>query len=222
MPAADPVPAPTPAFQVLPAPAPTPTARPAVALNPPPETPEAPPEPPQPPRVTIPAGTLITVRLAEEISSDKNQPGDVFSATLDQPLVAGGFAIAERGAHVEGRIIEAQPAGRVKGVSELAVQLTKLHTSDGQDVSISTEKFVREGPTSHASDAKKVGAGAALGAIIGAIAGGGKGAAIGAGAGGAAGGGVAMATRGKPVRLPVETRLTFRLQQPVTLTERVE
>jgi len=61
-----------------------------------------------------------------------------------------------------------------------------------------------------------------LGAAIGAIAGGGKGAAIGAGAGAAGGGGVAVATRGKPVELPVETRLTFRIEQPVTITERLQ
>ena len=54
------------------------------------------------------------------------------------------------------------------------------------------------------------------------MAGGGKGAAIGAGAGGAAGGGVAAATRGRPAQLPVETRLTFRIEKPVTLTERIQ
>ena len=62
--------------------------------------------------------------------------------------------------------------------------------------------------------------GAAGGAAIGAIAGGGKGAAIGAGAGGAAGAGTVLATRGKPAALPSETRITFRLAAPVTLTER--
>jgi hypothetical protein len=198
-----------------------PAPEPAVPLNPPPGTETAPPEPRQPHHATIPAGTMLTVRLAETISSDKNQPGDSFSATLDRPLVVDGFVIAERGARVEGKIVDAQRAGRVKGVSELSVQLTRLHTSDGQNVPISTGKYVREGPTSHASDAKKVGAGAAIGAIIGAIAGGGKGAAIGAGVGGAAGAGTVAATRGKPVELPVETRLTFRLEQPVTLTERL-
>ena len=108
-----------------------------------------------------------------------------------------------------------------KGVAQLAVQLTKLHTSDGQDISLSTEKFAKEGPTSKGDDAKKVGIGAALGAAIGAIAGGGKGAAIGAGAGGAAGAGTVAATRGKEVELPVETRLTFKIQEPVTVTERI-
>jgi len=172
--------------------------------------------------VTIPAGTLLSVRLGETLASDRNHPGDAFSATLDQPLVIDGFVIAERGARVQGKVLEAQEAGRVKGVSSLSVHLTRLHTSDGQDVNLQTASFHKEGPASHGEDAKKIGAGAAIGAVIGAIAGGGKGAAIGAGVGGAAGTGTVMATRGKAAELPVETRLSFRVEQPVTITERLK
>ena len=63
------------------------------------------------------------------------------------------------------------------------------------------------------------GGGAILGTIVGAIAGGGKGAAIGAGVGGGAGAGTVMATRGNAATLPSETRVTFRLKAPVTITE---
>ncbi|HEY1205520.1 MAG: hypothetical protein ABSH46_05630 [Bryobacteraceae bacterium] len=193
---------------------PTPAPQPAVVLN----VPATPPEPRQPHSATIPAGTLITVRLADSLNSDKNHAGDAFSATLDQALVVDGFAVAERGAHVDGKVIDNGQGGK-----ELALQLIKLHTSDGQDVPIATERFTREGTVASGKQSgEKVAGGAVLGAVIGAIAGGGRGAAIGAGAGGAAGGGVAAATHRKPAQLPVETRLTFRLSQPVTLTERVE
>jgi hypothetical protein len=161
------------------------------------------------------------VRLGETLSSDKDQPGYAFPATLDQPLVVDGFVIGERGARVQGKVLESEKAGRVTGVSSLTVHLTRLHTSDGQDIAIETELFRKEGPSSKGEDLRKVGVGAAIGAAIGAMAGGGKGAAIGAGVGGAAGAGTAAATRGKPAELPVETHLTFRLQQPVTLTERL-
>ncbi len=217
-PVADPMPSQAPQPVQAPPLEPTPTPRPAVALNPPPEAQTAPPEPRQPRSVTIPAGALITIRLADSLSSSKNHAGDAFSATLDQPLVVDGFAVAERGAHVEGRVIDTGQGGK-----DLVLQLVKLHTSDGQDVPIATERINREGSADTGRQTgEKVGAGAVLGAVIGAIAGGGKGAAIGAGAGGAAGGGVAAATHRKPAQLPVETRLTFRLAQPVKLTERVE
>ncbi len=156
----------------------------------------------------------------EKLSSEHNQTGDTFTATLDQPLVADGFVIAERGARVEGRVVSAQRAGRVSGLSELSIELVQVKTSDGQRVPIETEAFLKRGEASHREDAAKIGAGAALGAIIGAVAGGGKGAAIGAGAGGAAGTGTVMATRGKAAEFPPETRISFRLRNSVTLTER--
>lgn len=183
-------------------------------------TPAPPPPPPPPHRVTLAAGTLLPVRTVEALSSDRNQPGDTFTATLDQPLVVDGFVIAERGAKLEGRVVESRRAGRVKGVSDLAIELTRLSTSDGQKVEIQTETFEKQGPTSKGSDAAKVGAAAGIGAAIGAIAGGGKGAGIGAVVGGAAGTGGVLATRGKPAVIHSETRITFRLREPVTITEK--
>jgi len=162
---------------------------------------------------------LISVRLSEMLSSQRNRAGDEFMATLDQPLVIAGFAIAERGARIEGRVIQAEQAGRVTGLAHLTMELTRIHTSDGQRIAIRTAQITKQGPESKGEDAAKVGAGAVLGTIIGAAAGGGKGAAIGAAAGGAAGAGTVAATRGKPVALPAETRLDFRLAQPVTITE---
>jgi hypothetical protein len=160
------------------------------------------------------------VRLVDGLSAERNLPGDPFNSTLDKELVVDGLVIAERGARVEGRVTASDRGGRVKGLSSLSVELTHIHTSDGQNVAIRTDPFERRAQQTHGEDAAKVGGGAALGAIIGAIAGGGKGAAIGAGAGGAAGAGTVLATRGKPAVLPTETRVSFRLAAPVTLTER--
>jgi hypothetical protein len=170
--------------------------------------------------VTLNAGTLISVRLVDGLNAERNAPGDVFAGTLDKEIAADGFVIAERGARVEGRVTASNLGGRVKGVSSLAVELTKIRTSDGQTITVRTDPFERRAEATHGQDAAKVGGGAALGAIIGAIAGGGKGAAIGAGAGSAAGAGTVLATRGKPAALPSETRINFRLSAAVTVTER--
>ena len=202
----------------------TPEPVPPPQVQPAPETPpkvELPPPPPEPNTVTIPAGTLLNVRIGETLSTKHNKPGDTFLATLDQPLVMDGFVIAERGARVEGRVVEADPGGRVEGVAHLDVELVKLSTSDGQHVRIHTASFAKQANTSHKQDAAKIGAGAAIGAVIGAIAGGGKGAGIGAGVGGAAGAGDVLLTRGKPAEIPVETRVAFRLSDSLTLTERL-
>jgi hypothetical protein len=163
---------------------------------------------------------LLPVRLIDGLTTERNAPGDTFTGTLDHELAVDGFVIAERGARVEGRVIDLYRGGKVRGVSSLAVELTRIHTSDGQTVPVQTDPFERRAEVTHTNDAAKVGGGAALGAIIGAIAGGGKGAAIGAAAGGGAGAGTVLMTRGKAVTLPSETRISFRLRAPVTLTER--
>ena len=205
--------APAPAVQPE-QPAPTPVKEPE------PQAPPAPPPPPPPQTVTLQPGTLIQVRVIDGLSSDRSMPGDQFAGTLAEPVAADGFVIAERGARVEGRVVASDKGGRVKGVSSLAVELTRLHTSDGQTVALNTDAFQKLGESSKKTDAAKIGAGAAIGAAIGAIAGGGKGAAIGAGVGGGAGAGDVLLTHGKPATIPSETRISFRLREAVTLTER--
>ena len=200
----------------------TPSAPPPVDAAPAPAPHVELPPPPQPHSVTIPVGALIDVRLGEAISAKTNVVGDTFLATLEQPLVVDGFVIAERGARAEGRVVEAEAGGRAKGGSRLGIELTRLHTSDGQHVKIATATLLKQVSPSYGKDAAKVGAGAAIGAIIGAIAGGGKGAGIGAGVGGAAGAGDVLLTRGKPAAIPAETRVSFRVQNAVTITERVQ
>lgn len=165
--------------------------------------------------VTLAAGTLLPVRIGETLSAARNQPGDSFLATLSQPLVIDGFIIAERGARLEGRVVEA-------GASHLRISVVRLATADGQNIRIRTEPFVKDAASSAATDAAKIGGGAAIGAIIGAIAGGGKGAAIGAGAGGAVGAGDVLLTRGKAAEIAVETRVSFKVQDAVAITERLD
>jgi hypothetical protein len=191
-----------------------------VSLPAPPSTPNV--EARVPHTVTLAAGTNLQVRIGETISSSRNQPGDSFLATLTQPLVIDGFVIAERGARLEGRVVEATTAGRGRGVSHLAVSILRIATADGQNIRVRTEPYTKDGPSQAAMDAAKVGGGAAIGAVIGAIASGGKGAAIGAGAGGALGAGDVLLTRGKAVEIPVETRVSFKVQDSVMITERLD
>jgi hypothetical protein len=79
-----------------------------------------------PPQLTLRRGSFVTVRMDQPLSSDRNQQGDAFAATLARPVVVEGVVVAERGQTLGGRVVEAQKAGRVKGVSRLAVQLTDL------------------------------------------------------------------------------------------------
>ena len=181
------------------------------------------PSPPSriPNSVTITAGTVLSIRMGEALSSAHNQPGDTFLATLDQPLVVDGFIIAERGARVEGRVVGADQAHRSNDRSQFGIELLKLSTADGQQIRIRTDAYKKDVGGPSGRDVAKVGAITAIGAAIGAAAGGGKGAAIGAGVGGAAGVADVLLTRNKTVDIPVEARISFRLQEAVTVTERL-
>jgi hypothetical protein len=171
-----------------------------------------------PSRLRLQAGTFVTVRIDQMLSSDKNQAGDGFSATLMRSLVADGVVIAQRGQIIGGRVAEAQKAGRVTGVSHLAVQLTDLTLVDGQQVPIETELTSLAGPTSKARDAGAIAGTTATGAAVGAAAGSGVGAAIGAGAGVIVGTVGVLVTRGHPTVIYPESMLTFRLSEPVTIS----
>jgi len=167
--------------------------------------------------VTVPAGQSLLIRMIDGVDSAKNHVGDIFHASLETDLTIGNTIVARKGTDVYGRLAESQKSGTFTGKSELQLELTRL-VIDGKDYPVVSSDYTLQGKGQGASTAKKVGGIAAAGAIIGAIAGGGKGAAIGAATGGAAGAGVQVLTKGAQVKVPSETVLEFRLQQPVTVT----
>jgi hypothetical protein len=180
---------------------------------------QAQPSQPLPPQMlTLPAGTVVRVRVDEWLSSDRSLPGDSFSAVLDQPIVVNGWVAARRGQAQTGRVSVAKKAGRVKGTSQLGVELPELTLVDGQQLPVQTQMLESSAGTSNGRDAVAIGSTTGAGAAIGAIAEGGAGAAIGAGAGAAAGIIGVLVTRGKPTDIPPETVLSFRLQSPVTIS----
>ena len=174
------------------------------------------PAPPKPEPVTIAAGTPIRIRTLTTLSTKDTKTGDRFTATLAEPLVIEGKVIAPRGSQVEGRVVDSDPGGRVKGVATISVRLTQLRVGD-RNVEIQTGAVARRAHATKRKDAAKIGIGAGIGAAIGAIAGGGEGAAIGAASGGAAGTGLVLATHGDPAVIGAESVLTFKLTAPVTV-----
>ena len=166
--------------------------------------------------VTVPAGTRILIRMVDSIDSSKQKAGDRFTASLETNLQVNGVTVAPRGATVYGRLATAESAGRMKGSSELGLELTDI-VIKGTAYPLLTSTYEVKGQGEGGKTAKKVVGGAGLGALIGGIAGGGKGAGIGALAGAGAGTAVAASKKGKQLSIPSETLLEFRLQQPAPL-----
>ena len=117
---------------------------PPVAIAPPVQNVSLPPPVPEPkviepkpaPSVTLAAGTLLPVRIGQELSAARNQAGDSFSATLARPLVVDGWVIAESGARVEGHIEQ-------KNIQNLRISMVRVSTSDGQNVRIHAEPYLK-------------------------------------------------------------------------------
>jgi hypothetical protein len=162
-------------------------------------------------------GTWLPIRIEQQLSSDHNQQGESFYATLAEPIVVNGVVIAHRGQSVIGRITEAQKAGRSEGTSRLGLEITAITTADGERVDVHTRIVQRNGQTSVGRDLAALGQTTAMGAAIGGVSAGGKGAGIGAGIGAAAGIAGVLLTRGRPTEIYPETLLTFELQSGVEI-----
>jgi hypothetical protein len=220
----------------------TTAAAPAANQPPPPQTAAAPPPPaaepvapsptqPESPHVhyhpteaavtstrhQVPSGTQVSVRTEETIDSSKAAEGQTFAAEITRDVRdADGRVVIPRGSNAQIVIRSASKGGHFRGAADLVLDLASISV-DGRLYEVSTQPIEERGKAGVGANkrtAEYSGGGAAFGAIIGAIAGGGKGAAIGASSGAGAGALAQILTRGS-IKVPVETVLTFRLDQPL-------
>lgn len=194
-----------------PAQAMAPAAAPAPAPAPPVEKPK-----PQP--VVIPAGTVLTIRTGQALSSKDSQAGQTFLGTLAQPVK--GKALPA-GSSVTGTVVTAKAKGKVKGEGQLDLTLTSIAVH-GHTYHIKTAMLSSTVKGKGKRTAVTTGAGAGGGALIGGLAGGGKGAAIGALAGAGAGFVGGMFTGNKQIEIPAESPLSFTMSAPLTLPPAAE
>lgn len=170
-----------------------------------------------PDRVTIPAGTWLTIRVDQLLSTRYNRPGDIFAATLAQPIIVDGLVIARRGQTISGAIAEVTRGGRIRGTARLGIEVAELGMADGQQLPVRAQLVDLDAGTSRGRDGIAVATTTGLGAAIGAGAAGGAGAGLGAIAGAGASLIGVLLTRGRDVDVPEETILRFRLLDPVTV-----
>lgn len=179
--------------------------------------PAPPPPPPQPVQVTIPAGTVITVRMIDEVDSSQDQAGHEFGASIAAPVVVDNQVVISEGSDARVRLVKAASAGHMTGKSEVELALASI-TVDGSSYDADSTTYSQAGASRGKRTAETVGGGAVLGGLIGAIAGHGKGAAIGAAIGAGAGTAVQAGTKAAPIKVPAETKIDFTLKTAITLT----
>ena len=164
--------------------------------------------------VTVPEGTILTVRLKQGLGSKISTTGDSFEGSLADPISVDKNVVIPEGSDVTGTVVDAKPLGRFKGGARLEITLNSI-TVKGSNYDIETTSSNRAMKGKGKRTAIMVGGGAGAGAIIGALVGGGKGAAIGAAAGAGAGTAGSAFTGNKNIVLPAETLVEFKLVKPV-------
>ncbi len=165
----------------------TPTQSPA---SPPPDTSTTAPEVSpnaanKPTRVTIPAGTVLNVRLQTTLTSKTSKEGDKFTAVVDKPVSVAGKEVIPEGSIVTGHVTYAKSSGRIKGTAAMRIVLDEITTPDDNSFAMSgTLEDTSGGPCAKAGSddegtikgcgkskkdaAKDAALGAAMGAGIGA------------------------------------------------------
>jgi hypothetical protein len=176
-----------------------------------------PPPPPLPATLTIAPGTFLTIRVNQPVSSDRNQVGDAFTASLVKPIIVNGVIVADRGQTIAGRVASVERGGHFKGSSKLGIELTDMTLVDGSQMPVHSALVSHTGPGNGGRDAAVIGTTTVVGAAAGSVADFGRGAAIGAGAGAAAGIIGVLAAKGYPAVVTPESVLTFRVEQPIVI-----
>ncbi len=167
-------------------------------------------------QTTIPAGTLLHLRLDKAVGSDISRVEEPVRAGLTRPIVMHGRTVVPAGSVALGHVTAVRQPGHLRERSLVSLRFTELQPrGDEERYRMSTRPWTAVGASQTKRDVEGLGIPAAGGAVIGGLIGGGKGAGIGAAAGGGAGAARLMMTRGKNVRVRQGALLTVRLASPL-------
>jgi hypothetical protein len=136
----------------------------------------------------IPAGTPITIRLQDAISSATSQVGDTFQAVLDDPIILPGGTVVPRNTPLTGRVVAAKASGRLHDPGYLKLTLTTI-SIHGKPLPLQCSSIFEKGGSHGKRNLATIGGGT----------------------------GAAFATASKDVGFAAGRRLTFRLTQPLSL-----
>lgn len=170
-------------------------------------------------RITLPAGTIITLAASDTLTSRHNAKGEPVVATNAEAVRDdAGRVVIPPAAIFSGTISDIAPAESPGGEGRLVLTFNRVQFGGAVfEVQARTDSIgaFMKGRGVTAGDAAKVGAGAVVGAVAGRIIGGNRtGTIVGAAAGAAAGVGIAAATRDIDIILPEGAPIRLVLTAP--------
>jgi len=175
-----------------------------------------------PSNATLGTGVQFAVTLNQQLGTDHNQPGDGFSATVEQAVMGeNGQVVIPAGATVHGRVTAVSRSNHVgeAAVISLAFESVSIggrsYPLQATVVDAHPQRVTRN---SVGRTAERAAAGAAAGAILGKIFG--KSSIKGAVLGAATGTAIAMGTADVDAVLQQGSRVVIRTDAPVTVATR--
>jgi hypothetical protein len=170
-------------------------------------------------QVEVPPGTLIQIRLDQQLSPRDNKSGDAFTGDVVSPIEIDGRTAIPAKARVHGRVTAVERADDLQGATVLKLDFTSLEIENqpyALDASLTQAHPKVESKTGAGETAAKIGASAAGGAILGRILGGdAKSSALGAIAGAAAGTAIVLGTQDAYAVLPAGSVIELRTEEPL-------
>ena len=164
------------------------------------------------------AGTRIRVQMDNEISSGVASVNDTFTTVVTEPVKVRETVVLPVGTVIEGRITNVERAGAGGKGGSLSVRFETIRFENGDKREIEgvlTNEL--KAVSSQRTSILAVIGGVGLGALLGGVSKGGTGALVGAGIGAGAGTGIALARKGKNVRIKSDEKFEIRLTKEVIL-----
>ncbi len=155
---------------------------------------------------TVPAGTALTVRMAESVDTRNNKTGQRFTAVLEANLMSGDIIVAKKGSKVYGVLTNVKKAGRIAGTASMTLELRDISINDVM-VAIRTQPVSGQGDNTAKTSVGRTARAAAIGGLIDGSDGAKTGAKVGVGA--------ALLTKGDDIQIPKDSLLDFILSAPL-------
>jgi hypothetical protein len=179
----------------------------------------------------VPDGTLVKVKLMEELSTLTTKPGTSFTAEVSEPVLRDGQVVVPVGALLEGRVTFVREGKRVGAAAAIHLEARTVTLPDGSrymlsarvidtnswgDTKVDSEGTILRKDHPKATDAMTtlstvggMAAGAAMGGVPGAVIGAGLGAGVSA---------TVWARQDRQADLPKDLGVVFCLTEPMRVT----
>src|SRR5204862_2788965 len=85
-----------------------------------------------PPKYTLPANTVMRLRMRDSLTSKTASVGQQFASTVVDPVYAKGFVVIPQGSVVTGHVTSVQKAGRKSDAGSMTVVFTGVQVPNGK------------------------------------------------------------------------------------------